>query len=53
MGKSIVITVMVDNVEFSEIEEIETAIQQAVEEYKDKRVITNIQDEPLIRPHPR
>lgn len=48
MKKSVIITVMIDNVSYSDIEEIETVIQETIEQYDDKRVTVTVQDTPLL-----
>lgn len=48
MKKSVIITVMLDGVSYSEIEDIETGIKQVIEEVEQKRVTINVQDTPLL-----
>ncbi len=50
MTKSVIITIMIDDVTYSQIEELEEIIQHHISDYPDKRVTINIQDNALIRP---
>jgi len=48
MKKTLIISIMVDNVELSELEVIQTSIEHILKEHKDKRITIQIQDEPLV-----
>lgn len=49
MKKSTIITVMIDDITYSEIEELEQIIQDALSHYENKRVNVSIQDTPVLR----
>lgn len=48
MNKSVTITIMIDDVKLSDLEELEQAIEDLVDDYENKRIITTIQDEKLV-----
>ena len=52
MKQTILIQVVVDDVELNDLDSILNSIQKVIEKYPDKRITTNIQDEPLIRQRP-
>lgn len=48
MKKTLIISIMVDNVELSELEELQVSIEDVFKNYDDKRITVQIQDEPLV-----
>jgi hypothetical protein len=51
MEKSLVITIYVDGVPLGELEGLQQAIEDALADYNDKRITTQIQDERLVNPN--
>ena len=49
MKKTLIITVMVDGVELSELEEIQGKLDEVFDYWPDKRITVQIQDEPLVK----
>lgn len=50
MKKSVVITIMLDNVIVSELDILLADIEQAIKKYENKRITVTMQDEPLVSP---
>jgi hypothetical protein len=48
MKKSIVVTIIVDNVELKDLDELTEAIQTLFEDYENKRINISLQDETLV-----
>lgn len=48
MNKTVIITVIVDDVSYTQIEELEDTIREAIEIYPNKRVTINLQDDRLV-----
>jgi len=48
MNKTVIITVIVDDVSYTQIEELEDTIREAIEVYTNKRVTINLQDDRLV-----
>jgi hypothetical protein len=48
MEKSIIVTIMVDDVKLSDIETLSEALEKLLEDYEHKRVNLTIQDEKLV-----
>lgn len=49
MSKTLIITIMVDGVEYPEIEGIQEGLDDIFGNYEDKRITIQIQDEPLVQ----
>ena len=49
MKKTLIITVMVDGVELSELEHIQEDLESLFIDFDDKRITVQIQDEPLVK----
>lgn len=48
MKKTLIITIMVDGVELSHLEGLQTCIEDIFADYDDKRITVQIQDEPMV-----
>jgi len=53
MGKSLMINIMIDDVELDELETLLGNIAKAIEEYENKRMSVTIQDESMLGGMPR
>jgi len=49
MKKTIVITIMVDNVDIKDLSALAEAVEEVFEEYSDKRIDINLSDIPMFR----
>lgn len=50
MKKTVVITVMIDDVSLEDVSDIAEAINEVFKEYEHKRVDINLSDTPMVRP---
>ncbi len=50
MKKSLIITVMVDDVQLIDLESIQDKLYEIFDEYENKRITMQLQDEPVVRP---
>lgn len=48
MKKTVVIHIMVDDVELAELEEVIAYIEKGLEKYENKRIDVRMQDNPLV-----
>lgn len=49
MEKTLIVTIMVDSVPLSMLEQIQKDLEISLEDYPDKRITIQIQDEPMVR----
>jgi len=49
MKKTLMITIMVDDVELSELEPLQEELDSLFASFDDKRIIVQIQDEPMVK----
>lgn len=52
MNKTIVITIIVDDVDIKNLSELAESVESLFEDYQDKRIDINLSDNPMIRPIP-
>lgn len=50
MKKTVILTVMVDNVDIKDLSDLAEEIEAIFDEYPDKRVDINLSDIPMVRP---